>query len=130
MHLLLGLGTVALGSTITFAYGSWTESLNFLAVLMAIDYVTGVTAAMRDGSGLNSTVGFWGLFKKGLVLLVVLLAHRVDMLLGTEMVMGGAVYFYIVNEFLSVIENFGRIGLPLPPGLRQVIQILRDRVGK
>ncbi|WP_052475812.1 phage holin family protein [Cohnella kolymensis] len=130
MHLFLGVGSILLGSTMTFAFGQWTETLTLLSVLIAIDYITGVTAAIRDGSGLDSKVGFWGLFKKGLILLVVLLAHRVDVLLGTEMVMGGAVYFYIVNELLSVIENFGRIGVPLPPSLRKVIQILRDRVGK
>ncbi|KIL37713.1 holin [Cohnella kolymensis] len=124
------MGSILLGSTMTFAFGQWTETLTLLSVLIAIDYITGVTAAIRDGSGLDSKVGFWGLFKKGLILLVVLLAHRVDVLLGTEMVMGGAVYFYIVNELLSVIENFGRIGVPLPPSLRKVIQILRDRVGK
>ncbi|MFC5703825.1 holin family protein [Cohnella faecalis] len=115
------------GSVITFAFGIWPESLTLLLVLMAIDYLTGVIAALREGEGLHSNTGFWGMVKKGLMLLVILLAHRVDVLLGSDMIMGGAIAFYAVNELLSVIENYGRIGLPLPPQIRRLVRVLRDR---
>jgi phage-related holin len=59
-----------------------------------------------------------------------LIAHRLDLLLGVEVVMGGAVYFYIANELLSIIENYGRIGLPLPDRLKRIVQVLRDRAGE
>ncbi|MBB6673855.1 phage holin family protein [Cohnella nanjingensis] len=110
-----------------FAYGHWPETLTVLLIVMALDYLTGVTAAVREGSGLSSQVGFWGLWRKGLMLLVILLAHRIDILFGTEMAMGGAIYFYLANELLSVLENAGRIGLPIPDRLRRAVKILRDR---
>lgn len=127
MQLQAAAVTAVLGSVVTFSFGIWTESLTVLTVLMGIDYISGVAAAIRSGSGLSSAVGFWGLGKKGLVFLVILLSHRIDLLLGTNVVMGGAISFYLVNELLSVVENYGRLGLPLPDSLRRVARILRDR---
>lgn len=127
MHPHAGAVTVIWGSIITFSFGVWQESLTLLTVLMGIDYITGVIAAVKTGQGLSSTVGFWGLGKKGLMLLVILLAHRIDVLLGGNLVMGGAVSFYLVNELLSVVENCGQLGLPLPGGIRRIVQILRNR---
>lgn len=94
---------------------------------MAIDYITGIAAAIYDRSGLDSRVGFWGLLKKGLIMLVVLLSHRIDLLLGVDIAMGGAIAFYTVNELLSIIENYGRMGLPLPSQLRGIVRLLRNR---
>ncbi|MBB6638230.1 phage holin family protein [Cohnella thailandensis] len=127
MHPNLGILSITFGSIIGFGFGTWTESLSFLLVLMAVDYVSGVAASLRDGKGLSSEVGFWGLAKKGLMLLIVIVAHRIDLVLGADVAMGGAVYFYIVNELLSVMENYGRLGLPMPDRLREVIRILRNR---
>ncbi len=128
MNLQAGIGIVsaALGSVICFAFGVWPETLTVLLVLMGIDYISGLAVAIKTGSGLNSQTGFWGLAKKGLILLVIFLAHRIDLLLGTEMVMGGAIMFYLVNELISVIENYGRLGLPLPDGLRRIVEVLRN----
>lgn len=116
------------GSVITFAFGSWVESLTLLVVAMGIDYVTGVAASIKEGRGLNSVFGAWGLARKGLMLLVILLAHRIDILLETSNVtMGAAIYFYIANELISIVENYGRIGLPLPERLRKIIEVLKDK---
>lgn len=116
------------GSVITFAFGSWVESLTLLVVAMGIDYVTGVAASIKEGRGLNSVFGGWGLTRKGLMLLVILLAHRIDILLETSNVtMGAAIYFYIANELISITENYGRIGLPLPDRLRKIIEVLKDK---
>jgi toxin secretion/phage lysis holin len=130
MQLQAGIICAFLGAAISFSFGLWTESLTFLLVLMAIDYFTGVAASIKEGSGLNSNIGFWGLFKKALILLVMIIAHRLDVLLGAEIVMGSAVFFYIANELLSVIENYGRLGLPLPDRLKKIVQVLRDRAGE
>lgn len=127
MNVYLASFSIVFGSILTFAFGSWSEPLTFLLIAMAIDYITGITAAIREGSGLDSTVGFWGLVKKGLMLLIVMLSHQIDEMLGTDMAMGGAIAFYIVNELLSVIENFGRMGIPLPPQLQTIVRALRDR---
>ncbi|WP_373229396.1 holin family protein [Cohnella sp.] len=130
MQLQAGAISAFFGVAISFSFGLWSESLTFLIVLMAIDYFTGVVAAVRSGSGLNSNIGFWGLFKKALILLVMIIAHRLDVLLGVEVIMGAAVYFYIANELLSIIENYGRIGLPLPSRLKRIVEVLRDRAGE
>ncbi|THF78086.1 phage holin family protein [Cohnella fermenti] len=119
--------TGLIGAFITFAFGHWTEPLTFLLTIIAIDIISGMYASMREGSGLNSAVGTVGLAKKGLMLLVILLGYRVDVLLGSEMIMGGAIYFYIANELVSVTENCGRIGLPIPNKLRQVIAVLKQK---
>ncbi|WP_239617596.1 phage holin family protein [Cohnella mopanensis] len=130
MQVQAGAITAIMGAMVSFSFGIWNESLTFLLVLMAIDYFTGVTAAIKEGSGLNSNVGFWGLFKKGLILLVLIIAHRLDLILGVDAVMGSAVFFYMMNELLSVIENYGRLGLPLPEQLKRIVLVLRDRAGE
>ena len=116
------------GSMITFALGGWMESLTLLVVAMGIDYVSGITASIKEGRGLNSFFGAWGLARKGMMLLVILLAHRIDILLELDNVtMGAAIYFYIANEMITIIENYGRIGLPLPTRLRKIIEVLKDK---
>jgi toxin secretion/phage lysis holin len=130
MQLQAGVTSAILGAIISYTFGLWTETLTFLLVLMAIDYFTGIIAAVREGSGLNSNIGFWGLTKKALILLVMLIAHRLDVLLGVDVIMGSSVFFYIANELLSVIENYGRMGLPLPDRLRRIVQVLRNRAGE
>jgi len=120
--------TGIIGSIITFAFGSWVESLTVLIVAMGMDYVSGVAASIKEGKGLSSTFGAWGLARKGLMLLVILLAHRVDILLDTSNVtMGAAIYFYIANELISVTENYGRMGLPLPEKIRKLIAVLKEK---
>ncbi|MFC5405271.1 phage holin family protein [Cohnella soli] len=130
MQTQVGIVCALFGAAISFSFGTWTESLTFLLVLMAIDYFTGVSAAIKEGTGLNSNFGFWGLLKKAMIMLVMLIAHRLDLLLGIDAVMGSAVFFYIANELLSIIENYGRIGLPLPDRLKQIVAVLRARAGE
>jgi toxin secretion/phage lysis holin len=127
MQAQAGVASALLGAFVTFSFGVWDESLTLLLVLMAIDYFTGVAASIREGSGLNSNVGFWGLFKKGLILLIMIVAHRLDVMLGADIVMGSAVFFYIANELLSIVENYGRLGLPLPARLKNIVRVLRAK---
>lgn len=116
------------GGIVTYAFGAWSELLSFFLLVMAMDYVTGIVASLKEGSGLNSSVGFWGIAKKGLVLLVIVLAHRIDILCGTNAVMVGAIYFYLANELVSIIENCGRMGVPLPEQVKELISALK-RIG-
>jgi toxin secretion/phage lysis holin len=119
--------TAISGAVITFAFGGWDQLLSLLAIAMAVDYVTGLAAAVRTGTGLNSKIGFWGIARKGLMLTVVLLAHRIDLIMGTDIIKGGAIYFYLVNELISITENYAKIGLPLPNKLRQAIAVLKKQ---
>ncbi|MFC4778648.1 holin family protein [Paenibacillus sp. GCM10023252] len=125
----IGAASAFFGSMITFAFGMWMESMTFLMVAMGTDYVTGVAASIKEGKGLNSSFGAWGIARKGLMLLVILVAHRIDILLdvSNNMTMGAAIYFYIANELISITENYGRLGLPLPEQLRRMIEVLQDK---
>ncbi|MCQ4363025.1 phage holin family protein [Mycobacterium gordonae] len=118
------------GAFLTFAFGGWTEALTFLAVLFVADIASGVYASVREGRGISSAVASIGGAKKGLMLLVILIAHRADVLLGSDaLIMTGAVYFYISNELLSITENYGRSGLPLPDEIKRLVTVLRDKGG-
>ncbi|CAE6435474.1 unnamed protein product [Rhizoctonia solani] len=126
-HTIACSASAALGVVLVFSFGIWPESLTLLLVAMGIDYVTGITAALKERS-LNSSVGSWGLARKGLMLLVIMLAHRVDILMELDNIaMGGAIYFYLANELISVTENLGRIGVPIPDRLRQLIEVLKNK---
>ena len=124
-------GAGVIGSVVTFAFGGWTEALTLLLVAMGIDYVTGVASALfrKHGErGLSSAAGFRGLAMKGFMLLVILLAHRIDLLLGSgDVAMSGAIYFYIANELISIAENYSELGLPFPQKLRSIIAVLRNK---
>lgn len=108
-------------------YGGWTQLIELLLIFIAVDYATGIIASLREGKGLNSEVGFWGLGKKGLLLLVVFLGHRIDIALQIDYVMNGAIFFYLTNELLSIVENYGRIGMPLPPVIKKIITVLKEK---
>lgn len=117
------------GAVLAFAFGGWNDLLSVFLVIIIIDYVTGVLAAIKDRSGLNSKIGFWGLTRKALMFLVILLAHQLDILLGHDMgvVKSGAVYFYMANELISITENYGRLGLPLPNKVTRIITVLKNK---
>lgn len=117
----------ALGACVTYAFGGVTELLGLFLMAISVDHVTGIAASMKEQRGLNSQVGFWGLTRKGMMLLVIMLAHRMDLLLNTSLMMTGATYFYLANEFISITENYGRLGLPLPGFLKQMVQVLRSK---
>ncbi len=119
--------SATLGAIVTYAFGEWNELLSLFLMAILVDYVTGIAASMKEHRGLNSQVGYWGLARKGLMLLVIMLAHRMDILMGTDLMMTGAIYFYLANEFISIAENYGRLGLPLPSFLKQMIQVLRGK---
>ena len=115
------------GTIFSFAFGVWQESLTLLLVCMAVDYISGTAASVRDKSGLSSLVGSWGLARKGLTLLVILIAHQIDELIGGTAVMSGAIFFYTGNELLSIVENYGRLGLPLPTRLKNYMEWFRKK---
>jgi toxin secretion/phage lysis holin len=132
LHITPGLAFssagAVIGSILSFAYGGWSEALTALVVAIGVDYVTGVAAAIKRKQGLSSAVGFRGLAMKGFMLLVILLAYRIDVLLGSgSAVMSGAIYFYLINELISIAENCGELGIPFPDKLKSIIALLRDR---
>lgn len=122
------------GAFISTALGGWDTGLQTLVVFMILDYVTGLIVAgvfkksgKSENGALDSRAGWKGLFKKGMTLLVVLIGHRLDLVMGTSVIREAVIIAYIVNETLSIIENAGLMGLPIPKMLRDAIDILKTR---
>lgn len=115
------------GAFISYAYGEWSDLLGLFLLAMAIDYITGIAASLKEGTGLKSDVGYWGLIRKVLSLLAILLAHRLDIVVGTDLIMIGAIYAFLTNELISITENYGRLGLPLPKAIQDGIAVLKNR---
>lgn len=115
---------------LTLMFGEWSALLTILVALVAIDFVTGMTAASLDG-GLKSKIGMIGIARKVFIFAMVAVAHLIDLLLvesgfeSTELVMTMVIVFYAVNEILSITENAGRIGLPVPDQIKNAIEILK-----
>lgn len=102
-----------------------------LIVFVIIDYVTGLLSAIIN-KNLSSSVGFKGLLRKILIFLIVGLANILDVyVLGANSVLRTAVImFYLANEGLSIIENLGETGLPIPKKLKDVLAQLRKKSGE
>ena len=119
----------AVGGMIVGMVGGWTPGSKVLVILMVVDYISGVIVAAMGKShkteygGLSSKVGFIGLAKKGLMLMVVLVATLLDgaLNLGTQMCRDAACWFYVANEGLSIIENMNLIGVPFPEKLKEIL---------
>jgi len=115
---------------LTLMFGEWSALLTILVALVIIDYVTGMTAGALDG-GLKSKTGWIGIARKVFIFAMVAVAHLIDLLLiesgfeSTELVMTMVIVFYAVNEILSITENAGRIGLPVPEQIQNAIEILK-----
>ena len=126
-----------IGSAVTTLFGGWSAGLTTLIIFMAIDYLSGLlvagvfkTSKKSETGALNSNVGFKGLCKKGMVLLIVLIAYRLDLMIGTNYIRDAVVIGFCVNELLSIVENAGLMGIPLPPILIKAIDVLMNREDK
>lgn len=122
------------GGLIATLFGGWDTGLMILVVLMAVDYVTGLMVAgifhksrKTDGGTLDSSVGWKGLCKKGVTLLIVLVAQCVDTAAGTTIIRDAVVIGYSANEAISIIENAGLIGIPVPAQLVKAIEALKGK---
>jgi toxin secretion/phage lysis holin len=115
------------GSLITYLFGGWSALIQILLAFVVIDYITGVLAAAISGK-LNSNIGLKGIAKKIFIFVIVASGHLVDNALGTQdIVRDAAIYFYIANELLSILENAGEIGLPVPDILKNAIERLKGK---
>ncbi|TXK82617.1 holin family protein [Paenibacillus sp. N3.4] len=120
------------GTFIAAAIGGWDVAFQFLAYMMVADYITGVLGAIKN-KRLNSDVMFWGGIRKGVVMLVVCLAVKLDLI--ASQIVGGqapvfrtlAICFYVGREGLSLIENSGVLGVPWPPAMKERLLQLRQK---
>ena len=120
-------GIVAsMGTLFTWLFGAWDLMFKVLASMMIIDYITGVLVAFIDCT-VDSRVGFKGILKKVLMLILLIVGVLLDRLLGTEWLFRTATaYFLIGNEGLSILENVAKTGLPLPEKLKEGLLQLKE----
>jgi toxin secretion/phage lysis holin len=124
----------AIGGTIANLFGGWTEDMATLIIFMAIDFLMGLIVAgvfhksgKTESGSLNSFAGWKGLCKKGISLLFVLIAHRLDLLLEIDYIKTTVIIGFIASEGLSIIENAGLMGIPFPSIITKSIELLKNK---
>lgn len=122
------------GSLMASFFGGWTESLTTLLIFMLIDYATGLIVAgvfhksQKTASGaLESRAGFKGLCRKCAILLFVLIGYRLDLAVGTTYIRDAVCIAFIANELISIVENAGLMGLPIPAVITKAIDVLKSK---
>ena len=126
--------TGILGSLISGLFGGWSAGMSTLLIFMIIDYITGLMTAFifhnspkTQNGGLESRAGFKGLCRKGMILMIILVACRLDITLGTNYIRDAVAIAFIANESISILENAGLMGVPIPKALKKAIEILKSR---
>lgn len=123
-----------LGSLIAGAFGGWDGAFITLLIFMAVDYISGLAVALvfkkspktKSGGG-SSSVAWEGLCRKGMTLPIVLVAYRLDLILGVSYIRDTVIIGFIANETISITENAGLMGVPLPKVIQRAIDILNDK---
>lgn len=122
------------GGIFTTLFGGWTQDMITLLLFMAIDFVMGLMVAgvfrksrKSETGALDSRVGWMGLCKKCVTLLFVLVAHRLDLSMNVSYIKTATVIAFIVNEAISVVENAGLMGMPLPEVVVKAINVLKQK---
>lgn len=124
----------AVGSGIAAIFGGWDAALQTLIIFMIIDYVSGLVVAgvfhkstKTDTGTLESKAGFKGLCRKGMTLLIVLIGARLDLAIGVDYIRDAVCIGFMANEAISIVENAGLMGLPLPAVVTKAIDILKQK---
>lgn len=121
------LFAATLGACVGYLFGGWSELLGILLAFVVMDYVTGVLAASKEGT-LRSAVGFKRIPKKIMIFVLVAVGHLIDRAVGTNGLFRDAtIFFYLANELLSIVENAGRMGLPVPEQIQQAVEVLKGK---
>lgn len=122
------------GSTIASFFGGFDAALITLLIFMGVDYATGLIVAgvfhkseKTENGALESRAGWKGLCRKGVSLLVVLVACRLDMIMGSNFIRDATVIAFIANETISIMENAGLMGVPIPSVITKAIEVLKKK---
>lgn len=122
------------GGVVASWLGGWDTGLATLVAFMGIDYLSGLLVAgvfhnstKTENGALESRAGWKGLCRKGMTLLFVLVAYRLDLEIGTTYIRDAVVIGFIANELISIVENAGLMGLPLPSVITKAVEVLTKR---
>lgn len=126
-----------IGSAIATAFGGWDAGLTTLVIFMAVDYASGLivagvfhTSNKTNTGALESKAGWKGLCRKCMTLLFVLIAYRLDLVISTSYIRDAVIIAFIANELISLVENAGLMGVPLPTVIIKAIDILQKKTEK
>lgn len=132
IKLLTVVGVI--GSWFASLFGGWDAALKTLIIFMAIDYISGLivagvfhTSEKTENGTLESMAGWKGLCRKGVTLLVVLVSCRLDLVMGSNFIRDAVVIAFIANETISIIENAGLMGIPIPSVIIRAIEVLKNK---
>lgn len=131
---IMFIGGIA-GSLIASLFGGWSEALTTLLIVMLIDYITGIVLALvfkkspkTESGAYESKVGWKGLFRKAMVLCILIIAHRIDLIIGEgAYVMNGVCIAFIINDCFSILENAGLMGVPIPDFIKNALNMLKQK---
>ena len=114
------------GTLIVKALGGWDMALQVLVGVVVLDYITGVLVAIFQKK-LSSEIGYKGLAKKMMIFLLVYLACLVEQATGTDVLRLIVILFYVANEGISILENAGKLGVPYPDVLKNILLQLKKQ---
>lgn len=124
----------AIGGGIAALFGGWDAGLTTLLIFMGVDYLTGLIVAgvfhkseKTENGALESRAGWKGLCRKGVTLLIVLVACRLDIMMGSSYIRDAVIIAFIANETISIIENAGLMGVPIPSVIVKAIEVLKNK---
>lgn len=127
-----GIGII--GGLIASLFGGWDAGLATLIIFMAVDYLSGLIVAgvfhkssKTDSGALESKICWKGLCRKCMVLVFVLVAYRLDLVINTNYIRDAVIIAFIANELISIVENAGLMGLPMPDVITKAIDILQKK---
>lgn len=131
-HICGGLGII--GSAVASLLGGWDTALQTLLIFMVIDYISGIVCAgvfkaspKTEHGGLESKAGWKGICRKCMTLVFVLIGTRLDLALGTNYIRNAVIIGFMANELISIIENSGLMGLPLPSVISEAVDLLKKK---
>lgn len=122
-----------IGSFLVGLFGGWSTGISVLCIFIVLDFITGLVGAAlcksdkSETGGINSKVIWIGILKKLLELMMVVVGHQLDLLVGANYIRDAVVIAYIITETVSIIENAGLIGLPVPSIITKVIDVLKNK---
>lgn len=126
MKIITNFSIATLLTGIAYFLGGWDTALQTLLLVMSLDYITGVCKAIKKKE-LNSKTGIWGIIKKFGYLIIVILSVVMDKIAGdTGAIRNMVIYFFVANDGISILENWGDMGLPLPQKIFDVLEQLKN----
>ncbi|EMQ1514225.1 holin family protein [Listeria monocytogenes] len=129
MEVILKIGILGFGAIFGYLFGEVDLLVKVLVCFIVADYISGLLASGYLGE-LSSKKGFKGIAKKIAILILVAIAHQIDLILGTHNTTRDAViFFYLANELISILENFVRMGMKVPEVLKNLILIFDSKSG-